>query len=88
MKLKNRQKEGDTKGFEEGSEYWLKIKIWKLEQDWNEQQANEANTKSKVGAANNSNNLEDELLKTMNLPAPSTMHYTELCLLKFFFNLM
>ena len=23
MELKNRKKEGDTKGFEEGSEYWL-----------------------------------------------------------------
>ena len=40
------------------------LKIWKLEQDWNEQQADKAKTKSEAGAADNSNNLEDELLKT------------------------
>ena len=27
MELKNRKKEGDTKGFEEGSEYWLNSKF-------------------------------------------------------------
>ena len=40
------------------------FKIWKLEQDLNEQKAYEAKTKSEAGAADNSNNLEDELLKT------------------------
>ena len=55
MELENRRKEGDTEGFEEGSEYWLKFKIWKLEQDWNEKQADEAKTKSKAGAADDSN---------------------------------
>ena len=39
------------------------FKIWKLEQDRNEQQADEAKTKGEAGAADNSNNLEDELLK-------------------------
>ena len=35
-----------------------------MELDWNEQQADEAKKKSEAGTAENSNNLEDELLKT------------------------
>ena len=34
MELKQREQEGDTEGFEAGSEHWLKFKIWKVEQDW------------------------------------------------------
>ena len=34
MELKQREKEGDTEGFEAGSEHWLKFNIWKVEQDW------------------------------------------------------
>ena len=35
-----------------------------MEQDWIEKQAGEAQTKSKRGSADNSNNLEEELPKT------------------------
>ena len=34
MELKQRKKDGDTEGFEAGSEHWLKFNIWKVEQDW------------------------------------------------------
>ena len=64
MELKNRKQKGDTEGFEKGSEYWLKFKIGKIEQDWIEKGAGEAKTKGKRGGADNSNNLEEELQKT------------------------
>ena len=32
MELKQRDKEGDTEGFEAGSNHWLKFKIWQVEQ--------------------------------------------------------
>ena len=34
MELKQKKKEGDWEGYDEGSANWLKFNIWKTEQDW------------------------------------------------------
>ena len=51
MKLKQRKKDGDTEGFEAGSEHWLKLNIWKVEQDWRKQKDNEAKKESTLETA-------------------------------------
>ena len=67
MKLNQRKKEGDTKFFVAGSEHWLKFKIWKVEQEWNEKQADEAKTASRLDTADHSNNQEEAVQKTTKL---------------------
>ena len=51
MELDNSKKEGVEEGFEEGSLHWLKFKIWKVEQDWKEEQAGAAETSNKMRGA-------------------------------------
>ena len=51
MELNQRKKEGDEEGFEEGSLHWLKFKIWKVEQEWKEEQAEAAKTSNNMRVA-------------------------------------
>ena len=60
MELKQRKKDGDTEGFEAGSEHWLKFNIWKVEQDWRKQKDNEAKKESTLETADYFNKPELE----------------------------
>ena len=51
MELNQRKKEGDEEGFKEGSLHWLKLKIWKVEQECKEEQAEAAKTSNNMRVA-------------------------------------
>ena len=51
MELNHRKKEGYEEGFEAGSNHWLKFKIWKVEREWEEEQAEAAQTSNKMSNA-------------------------------------
>ena len=46
--MNQRKKNGDVEGFEADLNHWLKFKIWKVEREWEEEQAKAAKTSNKM----------------------------------------